>query len=96
MEKGRLAKRAEGMERVLLIASSAINNGCQNFPLNESEIKFSLFSFQLLACNSILFFLLAYQVSIFIVSCSNLSVVRQCRMQECLTFHDQVVLRFFL
>ena len=46
-----------------------------------------------LAQNSILFCLLEHYLSIFVVSCSNLSEIRQCRMQECPAYHDQVVLR---
>ena len=37
--------------------------------------------------------LLEHHLSIFVVSCSNLSEIRQCRMQECPAYHDQVVLR---
>ena len=50
--------------------------------------------FIVLALNSILFWLLEYHLRIFVVSCSNLSEIRQCRMQECPAYHDQVVFRF--
>ena len=66
----------------------------KNFLSTNRKSNFLSLVFQLLACNSILFCLLAYHVSIFIVSFSNLSVVRHCRMQECPTFHDQDVLYF--
>ena len=40
--------------------------------------------------------LLEHHLSIVVVSCSNLSEIRQCRMQECPAYHDQVVLRCLL
>ena len=48
-----------------------------------------------LAHNSITFCLLAHQLSVFVVSCSNLSEIRQCRMQEYPAYYDQIVFRFF-
>ena len=87
-------------------ASGAIN-GCQKSPLDKPEMAFSFFilrppvtSFNLkasltlnfLAQNSILYCPLEHHLCIFVISCSNLSETRQCRMQECPAYHDQVVL----
>ena len=85
-------------------ASGAIN-GCQKSPLDKPEVTFSFFilkpsvtsfvkaSLIFLAQNSIVFCLLEHHLCIFVVSCSNLSEIRQCRMHECPAYHDQVVLR---
>ena len=79
-------------------ASGAIN-GCQKSPLDKPEMTFSFFIFKLPGVFDIFgpelntICLLEHHLSIFVVSCSNLSEIRQCRMQECPAYHDQVVLR---
>ena len=106
-KKGRVVKQAmcdaeKDWHERSFHASGAIN-GCQKSPLDEPEMKFSCFFLAtsnvflkafliFLARNSILFCLLEHHLSIYGVSCSNLSETRQCQMQLCSTYHDQVVL----
>ena len=64
-------------------------NGCQKSPLDKPEMTFSFLIFKLRVTsfkgvfgpelNTIC--LLEHHLSIFVVSCSNLSEIRQCRME---------------
>ena len=86
-------------------ASGAIN-GYQKSPLDKLEMTFFLLYFEatsnvflkasliFLAQNSKLFCLCEHHLCIFVLSCSDLSEIRQCRMLECPAYHDQVVFRF--